>query len=55
MGDLADFLDNPANRVGGIGGALGQLAHFVGHHGKPRPISPARAASMAALRASRLV
>jgi hypothetical protein len=45
---LADFL-------GGQTGALGQFAHFVGDDGKAAPCSPARAASMAALRANRLV
>ena len=34
---------------------LGQLAHLVGDDGEALPCSPARAASIAALRASRLV
>ena len=37
------------------GGALGQFAHFISHHGKATPGLTARAASMAAFRANRLV
>jgi hypothetical protein len=55
MGDLADFLDNPANRIGGIGGALGQLAHFVGHHGKATPHFTGTGGLDGSVEASRLV
>ncbi|MPN18862.1 hypothetical protein SDC9_166227 [bioreactor metagenome] len=33
-GAVLDALDHGADLVGGLAGALGQLAHFVGHHGK---------------------
>jgi len=48
LNQVGDFL-------GGLRGLFGQLADFVGYDGKPEPCSPARAASMAAFRASRLV
>jgi len=48
LGDLHDLL-------AGVVGAHRQAAHLVGHHGKAAPCSPARAASMAAFSASRLV
>ena len=43
-GDGSDFF-------GGFCAALGQAAHFTGHHGKPRPCSPALAGVTAALSA----
>lgn len=39
----------------GLLGLAGQGSHFVGHHRETTPALPARAASMAALSASRLV
>jgi hypothetical protein len=55
LGDALDFLHAGGNFRGLLAGVLGQFPNFIGHHGKPRPVSPARAASMAAFRASRLV
>ena len=40
-------LTEAADFGGGFGGALGQLARLIGHHGKSRAVSPARAASIA--------
>ncbi len=48
-------LDHLADLAGSPGGAFGQGAHLVGTTAKPRPCSPARAASMAAFKASRFV
>jgi hypothetical protein len=47
--------DHLADLAGGLRGPFGEFAHLVSDHRKPRPWSPARAASIAALRASRLV
>jgi len=41
--------------IGRLRRLLRQLAHFVATTAKPRPCSPARAASIAAFNASRLV
>jgi hypothetical protein len=47
--------DQGLDFLGGAGRALRQVAHFGRHDGKPRPCSPARAASTAAFRARILV
>jgi hypothetical protein len=52
---LVDLAHHGADFVGGFLGAQRQLAHLAGDHGKAAPCSPARAASMAAFSASRLV
>ena len=54
-GMAGDVLDHALDFRRRARGALGRFAHFVGHHGKPLPDSPARAASMAAFSAKRLV
>jgi len=46
-----DFL----NTAGALLADFRQVAHFIGDHGESLPCSPARAASIAALRASKLV
>lgn len=55
----ADFLEHRVdvarNIVGGAADVLRQGAHFIGHDGETTATFPARAASMAALRANRLV
>src|SRR5450830_832872 len=54
-----DLLDRVLDQTGNLprcrGAALRQPAHFCRHHRKPRPCSPARAASTAAFSARILV
>ena len=51
---LFDRHDVPRDFLGGLAGLWGKAFDLLGHH-KPRPASPARAASIVALRASRFV
>ena len=55
LGRGLDLLDLGADVVGGWRGLLGQALTSVATTAKPRPASPARAASMVAFSASRLV
>ena len=52
---LLKTINDALNFRGGFLGAAGQGTHFIGHHRKASPDSPALAASMAALSANRLV
>jgi len=51
---LLVMLDHVDDFIRRFAGAVCKLSNLVGHSAKPRPCSPARAASMAALRANRL-
>jgi hypothetical protein len=37
-GGLLDGIHHHDDFIAGLGGALGQLAHFIGHHGKAAPL-----------------
>ena len=54
-GFALDRADQAGDLLGRALGLLGELADLLGDHGEPLPCSPARAASIAALSASRLV
>ena len=55
VGSLVHITDHLFDLLGRLLGAMGQCTHLVGHYGETTARIPARAASMAALSASRLV
>lgn len=55
LGVQLDGFNLPADILGGFRGFLGQFLHLIGHHRKPFPASPARAASIVAFKASKFV
>ncbi len=55
LGLRLDLADAGADLLGRLGGLVGEGLHLEATTAKPRPTSPARAASMVALRASSLV
>ncbi len=54
IGLLDTGADQVGGALGGLGGTLGQVAHFLGHDGKPLALFSARAASTAAFKARQI-